>query len=616
MILQPDKEIILSVFLFSNFEDFFTDYTASTDEEKAVSTAAAKSFSMSGIRKAKSESERSSSKVSLKTHTIAATMRIERYYSSVREEISPLSSDAKQLLTDQDYVGFFMACGPNYVRGIRRAQEVTAIFKFNTSSRENARQYASSVARTSTRTRSSGQSKFKAASSSLKITILGYGMGLSQEGSETFVATTLEEYNEVMTFAFKTMTRIEGHTHVGMIYGMEVVPWVHNTAFQVAAKLGDEDATIPMPRSLIPRAYPINSATSPTWANTVSQRALFQCKSASYLMDKFGYCCEAEQMYDFTNSAYRTIDNADELTDVCRPLQILDRNLLKDNMSNNGEFVSRLGAAMRNKLNQLGVLEMCIGSVNAIPEKFIHNILKPKATEYSPVVSVDITLLELKLGVDPFGDYTLMKHMGRELDEWIEMFYSPCMAALFGTNVGTLPDVDVAFFATYPWHSHQECMQLTCLVPNMRWDRQNGGCTTGILFGKDSAQDYGTNASASANCAKDAEQNIDATEKCKHDQTELNSFSTKTKACWDDLPIANIAHFIDHYCMPETTIYEITDTTARNNLTAKYNSCRPSRRRRLSSKDEITHVPPAESHYVGDEFDMNLERNMMESGSR
>ena len=69
-------------------------------------------------------------------------MRIERYYSSVREELSSLSDDALTLLDRQDYIGFFKSCGPNYIRSIRRAQEITAIFEFNESSSEKSSEVA------------------------------------------------------------------------------------------------------------------------------------------------------------------------------------------------------------------------------------------------------------------------------------------------------------------------------------------------------------------------------------------------------------------------------------------------------------------------------------------
>ena len=57
---------------------------------------------------------------------VVATMRINRYYTSIREELSPLTADAKTILDNKDYVGFFKSCGANYVRSIRRAQEITA----------------------------------------------------------------------------------------------------------------------------------------------------------------------------------------------------------------------------------------------------------------------------------------------------------------------------------------------------------------------------------------------------------------------------------------------------------------------------------------------------------
>jgi len=76
---------------------------------------------------------------------ITSTMRIERYYSSIREELSSLTDDALTLLDRQDYIGFFKGCGPNYIRSIRRAQEITAIFEFEETRSERASEFAYKV---------------------------------------------------------------------------------------------------------------------------------------------------------------------------------------------------------------------------------------------------------------------------------------------------------------------------------------------------------------------------------------------------------------------------------------------------------------------------------------
>ena len=59
-----------------------------------------------------------------------SNMRIGRYYSSIRQNLSSLTNDTLNLLDRQKYIGFFKGCGPNYIRGIRRAQEINAIFEF------------------------------------------------------------------------------------------------------------------------------------------------------------------------------------------------------------------------------------------------------------------------------------------------------------------------------------------------------------------------------------------------------------------------------------------------------------------------------------------------------
>ncbi len=227
-------------------------------------------------------------------------MRIDRYYASVREEVSPLSDDALKLLNRQDYVGFFKSCGANYVRGIRRAQEVTAIFTFLSPSKNTAGDFAAelqktavvsptsttasnvntlgnivgatstgaslsnlsgttttptltssptsyasnslsqtsqlfdnnSEARDSYRTRSRTSSfvnaqtragarsttplvsvvsepKYDSITKSLEIKILGFGLGLNKVGSTTLVTNSLEEFDQVMKYAFQVSTVVQ-----------------------------------------------------------------------------------------------------------------------------------------------------------------------------------------------------------------------------------------------------------------------------------------------------------------------------------------------------------------------------------------------------------------------
>ena len=64
---------------------------------------------------------KTSGKSMSRARIVVATMRIERYYSSVREEFSPLSEDALTLLDVQNSINVFKSWGPNYVRSVCRA---------------------------------------------------------------------------------------------------------------------------------------------------------------------------------------------------------------------------------------------------------------------------------------------------------------------------------------------------------------------------------------------------------------------------------------------------------------------------------------------------------------
>lgn len=563
--------------------DTYTDFTKTTSFEGATeSNASGKSrklkvgFFTAKLTKKKYESSTTStSKVNSKTFMVSTTMRIERYYASVKEEVSPLSASAADLLEKQDYVGFFKSCGPNYTRGIRRAQEIASIVQFQSASKNSASQWAhrtryrTDVVMRGAKTRSGssgneGKSKFSEINKSIVITIVGYGLGLNQEGADTLVATSMDDQDRVMKFAFNAMTRNPDAQYIGMVYGIEIVPWAYNTSWQVAAKVGDETVEIPIPRSLMPRGYKSDGTT--TWDR--DERDEYICKSGDFLPDKFGYCCEIEQMVDPETDEF-TGATADPETHVCRPIRALDPAVIKDNLTNNAEFVTRLDGAMRYRLAFLATFEKCISAVNAIPVSYHYNILKAQDTvKYDGLIENSVTVAELKVALDPRGDYRVMTHMGQELDEWVDMFFSPCYAALYGTHVGKTPDVEVSYFMAYPWYSHSECMKLSCLTNSMRWDRENGGCTPSLILGTDSG-DYNQNGDSLCTKTIDKYDN----EHCKYDQEELTAYRVQTvDDCWSELPVSQVDYLVNHFCMPEITD-EVATSSEETDIDALLSDC-------------------------------------------
>ena len=100
----------------------------------------------------------------------------------------------------------------------------------------------------------------------------------------------------------------------------------------------------------------------------------------------------------------------------------------------------------------------------------------------------------------------MIKHLGNELDEFIEMYYSPCVADRFGTHQCSTPNGEPHNLMAYSWTILDACAKLSCLANNMRWDRSydSGGCVPSLIV---RATDSGTydhdGLTNQINCAKD-----------------------------------------------------------------------------------------------------------------
>jgi len=571
-----------------NYDYDFTDFSKSTDMEATMSGKIAASF---GYWKVKDEimiAARSGSEPLM----IVGTMRIERYYSSIREELSLISESALTLLDRQDYIGFFKSCGPTYVRSIRRAQELTSIFKFDSQSSEVAAEFALALhLQSPVRSDSANilsKPKYASIASSLEITIYAFGMGLNQEGSSVIVSTTLDHYQDVLKFAYKSFTQNEDSSNIGMVYGIEVVPWVDNTGFQVESKLLEEEILIPLPRSMIPKAIQINGLNDLTFANTIVERAQFHCKNAPYQMDRYGYCCESTLLWNPLARDYETESSNVTSTRICRPARKLDKSTVKNNMSVNAEFVAHLDSIIRNKLNQLYTLQKCLSSLMTYSSDYDYHTMKVQDTaKYDAAIEDTITLREVKGALDPLGDFSLIRLMGQELDEYVEMYYEPCVAALFGLNIGTTNDVEAQYFMAYGWLTHAACSKLSCLADNMRWDRNeenNAGCVASAIVGSRAPSYMGRQG----NCAK----KLDNT--CKYNQMQNIQFELSAKECWTcegdceggDEELVPL-FFLNQFCMPVTNTHEVEDTS---DIRTRTNSCRRNPSNRVGTDWDSSYV--------------------------
>merc|ERR1711957_860114 len=575
-----------------NYDYNFKDYSKNSESEISAAATAEASFSASIISGEASSSASVDTKSTSQMRMITASMKIQRYYSSVREELSPLSEDALTLLDSQDYIGFFKSCGPTYVRSIRRAQELTSIFKFDSQSSEVAAEFALALhLQSPVRSDSANilsKPKYASIASSLEITIYAFGMGLNQEGSSVIVSTTLDHYQDVLKFAYKSFTQNEDSSNIGMVYGIEVVPWVDNTGFQVESKLLEEEILIPLPRSMIPKAIQINGLNDLTFANTIVERAQFHCKNAPYQMDQYGYCCESTLLWNPLERDYETEPSNVTSTRICRPARKLDKSTVKNNMSVNAEFVAHLDSIIRNKLNQLYTLQKCLSSLMTYSSDYDYHTMKVQDTaKYDAAIEDTITLREVKGALDPLGDFSLIRLMGQELDEYVEMYYEPCVAALFGLNIGTTNDVEAQYFMAYGWLTHAACSKLPCLADNMRWDRNeenNAGCVASAIVGSRAPSYMGRQGI----CAK----KLDNT--CKYNQMQNIQFELSAKECWTcegnceggDEELVPL-FFLNQFCMPVTNTHEVEDTS---DIRTRTNSCRRNPSNRVGTDWDSSYV--------------------------
>jgi len=517
---------------------------------------------ISNSRKAEISGERTQ-------YTIAVTMRIDRYHSTFSEGDVNISKAAKLMLGNEDYINFFATCGPNYVRTIRRAQEVTALFSFDSTSKDAAQEFAASLKlylygnnrrlfvedEGAKEENKDGEEAIQSSldivpadiKNSLTIQIFAYGIGLNPNGPDTFVATSLSKYNQVMKIAYATMVKTgAGGISEGKVVNMEIVPWVDSAQFQILAKLHGHHLRMPIPHSLI--------------EDKKKRLGKWSCLMSDASIDHYGKCCNLEDLVD---SKYMHSDGIEVVKKMtCEPMQFVSHHLMRDNLAVNGEFVARLDSVVRENDKTISTLDHCVHELRAIPDRFDNHFLqvhsKPTDDIYDLTMEAKVTVKELRMALDPMDDFGLVSMVRKERDELFEMFHQHCLLALQGMSIGSNRLTDPKYFMAQPWYNHGACAQLSCLERNTAWDRTTGnGCTEGILKRTPAPLDQEEGTENASFCAKfiDGKGN----QVCKHDpNTELMQ---KIEVHREKLPkgrdglgqptLISLIYLINHFCAPQ-----------------------------------------------------------------
>uniref|UniRef100_A0A7S1BJC4 Uncharacterized protein n=1 Tax=Corethron hystrix TaxID=216773 RepID=A0A7S1BJC4_9STRA len=153
---------------------------------------------------------------------------------------------------------FFQACGPSFIRSMRRSCEFSTLFDLKTEEATDTATLDYIIQSAGSSISDSTVIAESTSSEDLTISMTAYGIDISS--SNAFMARSFDAYGDVLDAAFKSCM----DPNVGLVKSIEVVPWVNNVQFQNIAKLDRslETGTAEQSRMLSPFLRRFNLITN------------------------------------------------------------------------------------------------------------------------------------------------------------------------------------------------------------------------------------------------------------------------------------------------------------------------------------------------------------------
>ncbi len=346
-------------------------------------------------------------------------------------------------------------------------------------------------------------------------------LSLEDDNESTLVLTDLSKFNSLMKFAYKRMTRNEGDKsdQTGQVHSIEVVPWTTDPSFQIASRVYDH---------VIYSSIPFNEIPS------ISASGV--CKSEEHTPDSYKKCCNDDDKVEITRHGEGVSYS------YCNPKRLLPTPIMRNNMEQNGEFVTVMNAANRKNFELQDRLQQCVNDLHQIDPSHDYKYLKSSSSRNFDNVEDLITVKELKMFLDPTADSALHRLISWEFSEHRGMFYDQCLESLYIDEDGDGTEKGSQYFMAEPYYEHKECAFPTCAYAGMRWNRddEDGGCVrstikNGPLY-QPKRTHYDEDSGAPPNCLLVFDPSEPDGTRCKYDQGELYDMQETFQQCWDHLP--------------------------------------------------------------------------------
>uniref|UniRef100_A0A7S1BY16 Uncharacterized protein n=1 Tax=Corethron hystrix TaxID=216773 RepID=A0A7S1BY16_9STRA len=382
---------------------------------------------------------------------LVVVMEATRFQTTIDDSHMMLHSDVDNLLRTGDYVSFYQACGPSYIRSIRRRSEMMTVFthdprSFDIKRRLEGRQKLQSQ---STDRKYGGQDDMD----NTHIELRAFGIStLKNEDVEDqgihIQVRSVDDFWDATNYIYRQLQSTK--VNAGVPVAMQIVPWHKSPLFQ---------------------------------------------GSSGYLMDMDADICEDV--------------GPDEICQVGRYPQ----HLKNYNMMINAEHLTRMDDVLKRKMWDVVMMQACKVDLNKL-DYVTEDILlvnlryltmieeEPEAANIgaSNFEGEEETNSQTEGGEEEHGHshrrlhneqyddefknmsakrmrneiftHEVFKERLRDLRDYVDHYYSPC-ASILGQSAGSVHGNSIMLNA---WYEHDECMDTVCIMPGVEWHAEDQRC--------------------------------------------------------------------------------------------------------------------------------------------